>query len=163
MIGGAALVDDSTVKAAFSRLSNIEAKRFFLDEFKPMADKLIVAMRNQAPVSETGSKNKRYPHPAGNLRTSIGRRMGGREIPTVWIGSNRRKGTDAYYDMWVIGGHNIGKQSRSRIAKTVEKEYGTSKTKPNPFIRRAWDSAAEMIKTGLKSRFENKLGALVKK
>lgn len=130
-------------------MTSLDRHEFFATEFKPIGDKLVQEMRNQTPVSEEGTKgNKRLitrNHPAGNLRASIGKKIGGDNIPVVWVSLNRVKSRDAWYQHIVVGGW----------------EYGGTRHAPNPIVRRTWDSMQSWVTSQLKTRMGNKLKALM--
>ena len=137
------------LEAKFAEMTRMDRVKFFASELNYVGNKVAEAMRGETPVSKRGVRSKKYAsrtHEPGNLRRSIGKKLGGGEIPTVWVSLNRRKGYDAWYEHMVVGG----------------KEYGGTKTPPNPIVRRTWDTMRPWIESTLKTRIGNKLKALVK-
>lgn len=148
---GVQMVGSKEMDAVMKRLATLEPDEFFLDEFKPAADLMVTAIRNQTPVSPAGSKSLKYgsrTHAPGTLKQSIGRKIGkGQMYPTVFVGPNRRGGVDGWYNHIVIGGH----------------EYGGTRVPPNPFVRRAFDAAGDMIQSRVTSRIKIKIQKLAGK
>lgn len=135
-------------EAAFSRLSDVDRMKFFSEEFAPIGNKIVAEMQAQTPVSKAGVLSKMYAsrtHAPGNLRKSIGKKLGGEQIPTMWISLNRKKAYDAWYQHIVVGGH----------------EYGGTTIPPNPIVRRTWDKMMPWVESQLKARISNKLKFLM--
>lgn len=119
---------------------NIAPMDFFKPILESIGNDMVRAMRAEAPVSKYGVKSKAYEsrtHAPGTLRRSIGKKVGGDSIPTVWVSPRRyeRRSADAWYSHIVLGGH------------TYKTELGTSRTKPNPFVREAYDKSKSSIET----------------
>jgi len=134
----------------FATLSQMDRKKFFVSEFKPIGKTLVSAMKAQTPVykgkywssQKYGSRN----HPRGTMRESIGMKIGGNEIPVVWVSPNRKSSRDAWYSHIVLGGHN----------------YNNVSIRPNPVIKRTWDAIGGIIEGQLEMRMQNKLKAMMK-
>lgn len=139
----------SEFQKKLDEMTAIDRHEFFATEFKPIGDTLVTAMRNQTPVSKSGTKgNKKYitrNHPAGRLRASIGKKVGGGEIPVVWVSLNRVRSQDAWYQHIVVGGW----------------EYGGTRHLPNPIVRRTWDAMQAWVEGQLKTRMGRKLKAMI--
>ena len=138
------------LEAKFNELTQIERIRFFAEMFSPIGNKIVSEMRSEAPQSKRGVTDKRYPsrtHPAGTLRKSIGKAIGGDDIPTMWVSPRRKekKGADAWYSHLVIGG----------------KEYGGSRSAPNPFVRRTFDKMEPWIRKQLEAKTMSKLKSML--
>jgi len=148
---GIDLIGEQEIKRMFSKLTSIEQKKFFIEEFRSVGTNIVSAIKNSSPVSAQGTTgNKKIPtrnHAPGNLRRSVAMLIGrGRDFPTVFIGPNKAKGVDAYYNHMVIGGH----------------EYGSSKVPANPFVRRAWESISSFATETIRSKMKSKLDKLMK-
>jgi hypothetical protein len=146
---GAELIGFKELQAKFAQLTDMDHHKFFAEEFKPIGDLLVTSMRNLTPVSKAGVKSGKYSsrsHARGNLKASIGKKMGGDQIPVVWVNLNRVKSKDAWYDHIVVGGH----------------EYGGTMVRPNPIVRKTWDSMEPVVKIRLKDGLQMKLKGLWK-
>lgn len=134
----------------FRQMSELDRTRFFVEEFKPMADVIQRSMRAHAPVFKGEYwKSKKYAsrnHPRGTLRDSIGKKIGGHSIPTVWISPNRKASRDAWYNHMVIGGHS----------------YKDINVKKNDFVANTWNAIGGMVEKQLEQRFDSKLKAMLK-
>lgn len=134
----------------FSELSEMDRMKFFAAEFKPVGRMIERAMKSQTPVYQGEYwKSKQYAsrnHQRGTLRESIGMKMGGGDIPVVWISLNRKASRDAWYSHMVLGGH----------------KYKSVSVRPNPIVTRTWESIGTMVESQLENRFKNKLTALLK-
>jgi hypothetical protein len=129
----------------------MDRMKFFVDEFKPVSKTIETAMRNLTPVYKGKYfQSKQYSsrnHPRGTLRNSVGSKIGGHEIPVVWVNLNRKRSVDAWYSHMVVGGHEL---------------RGSSKVPPNPIVRKTWDAVGGIVSSQLESRLKNKLTALCK-
>lgn len=137
------------IEAKFSELSQIDRLRFFSDIFSVIGNRLVREVQAATPVSRYGATSKKYPsrsHPAGAMRKSVGKKIGGDDYPTMWISHNRRGAVDTYYSRMVIGGH----------------EVGNSRTKPNPIIRNTFDKMQPWIESECRKRAGDKLKAMIK-
>jgi len=146
---GVEMIGFEELEAKFAELSDMDRYKFFADELKPVGDLLVTSMRNLTPVSKKGVRSGRYSsrsHTPGNLRESIGKKMGGDQIPVVWVNFNRVRSKDAWYDHIVIGGH----------------EYGGTRVRPNPIVRKTWDAMEPVVKMRLKNGLQMKLKGLWK-
>lgn len=133
---------------------NVTPMDFFKPILSALGNELVRAMQGEAPVSKYGVKSKAYAsrtHAPGTLRRSIGKKIGGEEIPVVWVSPRRyeKKNADAWYSHIVLGGHDY---------KT---EAGTSRTKPQPFVRQAWDKSRSTIESKAQRAIESQLKKLL--
>lgn len=144
------LVDFNSIQVVLKGLSAMDAMEVFEKELNHIGNKIVAQMRANAPVATVIRSSKKYAsrnHLPGNLRNSIGKKVGGTGIPTLWVSVNRRKAYDAWYQHFVVGG----------------REYGGTTTRPNPFVRNTYDQMEGLIGTTMKNRIENKIKALAKK
>lgn len=142
------------IQAAFSRFTDLDRVKFFEEIFNPIGARLVREMQNETPPRKTTAKrsrasvtSKQYAsrsHTRGNLMRSIGKQMGGVEIPTMWVSLNRKKGLNAWYQHMVVGGH----------------EYGGTTVAPNPIVRRTTDKMSGWIQSTLRSKLTDKLKKL---
>jgi hypothetical protein len=145
---GVAFVGMEELQKKFMELSNLDRKKFFITEFKPIGAMLVRAMKAQTPVYPgkywTSKQYTSRNHPRGTLRDSIGMKVGGSEIPVIWVSLNRNR--DAWYQHMVVGGH---------------KHKGTT-VKANPIVKRTWEAMGGIVEGQLKMKFENKIKAMMK-
>lgn len=148
---GFKIVGMEDVKRVFGNLSEIDRRRFFVDEFKPVSRTIETAMRNLTPVYRGKYwKSKQYTsrnHMRGTLRNSIGAKIAGNDIPVVYINLNRKRNHDAYYSHMVVGGHEL---------------HGSSKVPPNPIVRKTWEAVGGIVSGQLETRLKNKLTLMMK-
>lgn len=134
----------------FEELSNLDKKKFFVEEFKSMGDLLVRAMRAQTPVYQGNyRKSRQYAsrnHARGTLRDSIGKKVGGKDIPVVWVSLNRKANRDAWYQHMVVGGHSFGNVS----------------VRENPIVKKTWDAVGGIVEGQLRMKLANKIKAMVK-
>lgn len=148
---GIKIVGMDDVKRVFQNLTEMDRMKFFVEEFKPAGKTIESAMRNLTPVYKgkywTSKEYSSRNHVRGTLRNSVGSKIGGHDIPVVWVNLNRKKSVDAWYSHMVVGGHDL---------------FGSSKIPPNPIVRKTWDAIGGVITGQLETRLKNKLTAMMK-
>jgi hypothetical protein len=136
------------IEAMFEKMSQVDRVKFFTKIFNPIGTKIVAEMKAESPMSRYGSTSKKYPsrnHPAGAFRQSIGKKLGGTDIPTMWISPNRRGKFDVFYQHMVTGGH----------------ELGSSTIPPNPVVRRTYDRMKSWIESQCEQRAKDQLKAMI--
>lgn len=137
------------LEAIFDSMSKMDVFKFFATEFKPVGNMITRAMRAQTPVYQGRYwKSVQYParnHARGTLRESIGMKVGGKQIPVVWVSLNRKNKKDAWYQHMVVGGHS----------------YGNVTVRPNPIVMRTWDAVGSSVESELEKRLSGKLKAMM--
>jgi len=128
--------DIRKARKQFNMLSTSVQDKIFRAVLRKQAKPVEKKMRFEAPLSDFGSKSKKYPsrsHPAGHLKASIGiiaSRKG--KYPTVWVRPRFKGKWNPWYEHFPIGG------------------FGKGET-PDPFIDRAWNATKAGVKSGIKS------------
>jgi HK97 gp10 family phage protein len=132
------------LNAKLMKLANDkEKKRPILQVLRAVASGTVKAAKQEAPVSKKphviGGKRTKKTISPGNLKKSIGlingKRGRAKENPTVYVGPRVKGNNDGFYGAWVEAGHVIKNKSGGRKRS---KSSGKSRTKPNPFMRRAY-------------------------
>jgi hypothetical protein len=124
-----------------------DKKREMILILRQVAKPTIAAARQTAPRSKkphliSGSRSRKIIQP-GNLSKSIGDIVGkkgnARINPTVYAGPRVRGTYDGFYGAWVHEGHNIyAKGFKRKRVKGANSASAKSRTKPNPFMNRAF-------------------------
>ena len=107
--------------------ANIQATRAGARQF-------IKGAKKRCPVGKEAREGGQYPHQPGNLKKSIkGKALkpkySGQAMALVGPETGKRAKYDGYYGIWV--------------------EKGTSKTQPNPFMRRTEDEDKQLINNAM--------------
>ena len=145
MSAGVTITGMDEIKRLFQSLSDMDRRKFFMDEFTPVAKTVENVMRAQTPIYRgrywTSKQYSSRNHARGNLRNSIGKKVAGEQVPVVYVNLNRKRAYDAWYDHIVVGGH----------------AFGSSTQPPNPIVQRTWELIGSSVSGQLESRIKNKL------
>jgi HK97 gp10 family phage protein len=135
------------LNAKLMKLANDkEKKRPILQVLRAVASGTAKVAKQEAPVSKKphvigGKRTKKTINP-GNLKKSIGiingKRGKAKENPTVYVGPRAKGNHDGFYGAWVEAGHIVKNKGGGR-KRTKSSSGGGSRTKPNPFMRRAYN------------------------
>ncbi len=147
-------------------------RKMMIRGMRKSARPMVKEARAQAPPGKYPHKvGKKVVNP-GNLRRSIGIKTGRDKInPTIWLGSNMKRGVDAFYHHIVIGGsraHQIPRVKGTKALKMassgqIVKSVNHPGTSPNDYIERAFNIKKGEFISKLAGELDNEIQKQLKK
>lgn len=139
-----------------------DKRREILMILKQISKPTLSAAKQNVPISKkahliSGKRSRKMIQP-GNLKKSLGhitgRKGSSKDNPTIYVGARVKGVQDGFYAAWVHEGHNIyAKGFKRKRKKGANMGAAKSRTKANPFLRKAYEQTGGRVTADAEAQF----------